>query len=1105
MTPSGPNSHVRRDSVASMQSEISSSGYPQSRNYSQQGRSRGHPNNYHNQGYQGHQGYHNGQRPNGSRGYPPSFAHQAHRGTRSPAPSQAMPNPAQMQGAYGYNAMGYPYGIDPAYQQWYGQNMPMAYAPSASPQPPHRTPSSNFNPMMNQFVGSPALQISRTPSQISEHRPTSSLAYSTPVAGPNTTVPAVSSQNPNKPNPQTLPFKIPPKSKGLIIVDPNTGKEIAKPTKPVAAPTPSPEQKASPAKSMTSTPEPTVSRPRTDSNVKTAQEKMDEMKAAVQRKLKEEVGDASANTTEPAESVESDSESSLVEEKATVVSKGDSEDQSIKSSDEAGTEKQAKSAPETYEQDVEETEDERIERQIREIEEAERLEEERQQKYETEKAERLKTEKASYALSAAGLAEAKALKDAEAEAERIEEARAAKVEKDRAQEEAHQSAEALAESERVEDEFREKSPDESGLNTPAESEVSHLTTAANLVSGLRRLVSSPGTGASTPGSEDSTGLPKSAMKRTAGLSRIETATSSAPSPQQQALKAAQIIKDFSSITYPDSIKPPGDQHMVGSSALSYRYDTDFLLQFRSVCTSKPTPDWDKQLKEAMGEGGDSARTPANRGGHPISSRQTSHRGNNPFQGGAMGAFGQANRPLAPGTTSEERFAISNNRPAARPGMGTPGVSFVAMPRGGASGPVSRNPSTSSFGMGAGITPPSPRRGHTGRHDSNRNPSRGSRKQDDKEAKSMPITAGQDLTPLVPSSTGWKPRSVGAAAQMTGPAPGDNGLLDPLTVQRKVKSNLNKMTPENFEKISGQILEIAAQSKHEHDGRTLRQVIQLTFEKATDEAHWAPMYAQFALKMLRIDPGIQDEGVKDKDGNPLKGGPLFRKYLLSRCQAEFEKGWKVDLPEKAPGQSDEAVMLSDEYYIAAAAKRRGLGLIRFIGEMFKLGMLSPRIMHECLRRLLDFEGLPDEAEIESLCNLLKTVGDALDTDEKSKAMMDRYFDRIENIKDLPELPSRLYYMLLDILDLRKKGWQGKDTNKGPKTIQAIRVEVSSSIPLLMADPQYDSHFANKHSLHRPRSKRERRKPRRCDRTHRSETTVEMADDSGVQVDSRVHLR
>jgi translation initiation factor 4G len=105
------------------------------------------------------------------------------------------------------------------------------------------------------------------------------------------------------------------------------------------------------------------------------------------------------------------------------------------------------------------------------------------------------------------------------------------------------------------------------------------------------------------------------------------------------------------------------------------------------------------------------------------------------------------------------------------------------------------------------------------------------------------------------------------------------------------------------------------------------------------------------------------------------------------------------------------MLSDEYYIAAAAKRRGLGLVKFIGELYKLGMLTERIMHECVKKLVDYEGIPDEAEVESLTSLLRTIGASLDASEKGPAMMDAYFARIHLMVETPNLPSRLRFMLL----------------------------------------------------------------------------------------------
>ena len=61
------------------------------------------------------------------------------------------------------------------------------------------------------------------------------------------------------------------------------------------------------------------------------------------------------------------------------------------------------------------------------------------------------------------------------------------------------------------------------------------------------------------------------------------------------------------------------------------------------------------------------------------------------------------------------------------------------------------------------------------------------------------------------------------------------------------------------------------------------------------------------------------------------------------------------------------------------KRRSLGNIRFIGELFKLLMLTEKIMHECVLQLLKST---DSESLECLCRLLSTVGKTLDI-EKSK--------------------------------------------------------------------------------------------------------------------------
>lgn len=60
-----------------------------------------------------------------------------------------------------------------------------------------------------------------------------------------------------------------------------------------------------------------------------------------------------------------------------------------------------------------------------------------------------------------------------------------------------------------------------------------------------------------------------------------------------------------------------------------------------------------------------------------------------------------------------------------------------------------------------------------------------------------------------------------------------------------------------------------------------------------------------------------------------------------------------------------------------AKKRMLGNIKFIGELFRQQMLSPKIMHHCLTTLLKEMDHPEEAYIECCVNLLRSVGKLID--------------------------------------------------------------------------------------------------------------------------------
>lgn len=80
------------------------------------------------------------------------------------------------------------------------------------------------------------------------------------------------------------------------------------------------------------------------------------------------------------------------------------------------------------------------------------------------------------------------------------------------------------------------------------------------------------------------------------------------------------------------------------------------------------------------------------------------------------------------------------------------------------------------------------------------------------------------------------------------------------------------------------------------------------------------------------------------------------------------------------QPEEKTRLHDELEEAKdKARRRSIGNIKFIGELFKLKMLTEAIMHDCVVKLLKNH---DEESLECLCRLLTTIGKDLDF-EKAK--------------------------------------------------------------------------------------------------------------------------
>ncbi|XP_074544288.1 eukaryotic translation initiation factor 4 gamma 1a isoform X2 [Halichoeres trimaculatus] len=313
-------------------------------------------------------------------------------------------------------------------------------------------------------------------------------------------------------------------------------------------------------------------------------------------------------------------------------------------------------------------------------------------------------------------------------------------------------------------------------------------------------------------------------------------------------------------------------------------------------------------------------------------------------------------------------------------------------------------------------PPGPRRSQQGQ-----------RKEPRKIISSMSLS---DDVQLNKAEKAWKPSTKKAARGRGGD---DDEEDDPEAAKtqelfKRLRSILNKLTPQKFQELMKQVTDLMIDTEER-----LKGAIDLIFEKAISEPNFSVAYAN----MCRCLMGLKVP-TSDKPGQTVN----FRKLLLNRCQKEFEKDQDDDeifekkQKEMEAAKEDERERMRVELEEAKdKARRRSLGNIKFIGELFKLKMLTEAIMHDCVVKLLKNH---DEESLECLCRLLSTIGKDLDF-EKAKPRMDQYFNQMDKIIKERKTSSRIRFMLQDVIDLRKNNWVPRRGDQGPKTIDQIHKE------------------------------------------------------------------
>ncbi|KAJ3204859.1 hypothetical protein HDU82_005555 [Entophlyctis luteolus] len=457
---------------------------------------------------------------------------------------------------------------------------------------------------------------------------------------------------------------------------------------------------------------------------------------------------------------------------------------------------------------------------------------------------------------------------------------------------------------------------------------------------------------------------------------------------------AEIAEFFDTHELPPNVSRP----VVADGRIVYQ--RDFLLTFSDVCTTAPPgmPPIDFFMEDAgssSGRGSGASRT---------NSRQSSFGGaSTGSKGSGRGTFQQASKGVGGGAAGGSGGAFGI----------LPGSSRVASIRSSMEPPQrmgSRDGKRSGRAVGGGAA--------------NRNSSAFS---------SMPLPGTEGyMEPLKATEAGWTPDSLKKKVNYESE---EAAMI--AEIEKKVKGYLNKLTIEKFDAISAHFLKLQIT-----DENILRRVINLIFDKALDEHYFQNMYGQLCLKLSNELPKVQAWIDLDAKNN------IFRRLLLNKCQEEFENSekWsKADSEEAESRQerikrlhsmsAEEKERYAEDEYNRSKLKRRVLGNVTFIGELFKLNMITEKIMHGCVKQLLNDVQNPEEEETESLCKLMKSIGVRLDH-ERGRPFMDAYFARIQALSTNMVLPSRIRFMLQDLIELRKGNWKGRIEEAGPLKIADI---------------------------------------------------------------------
>eukprot|EP00397_Hematodinium_sp_SG-2012_P002430 GEMP01002436.1.p1 GENE.GEMP01002436.1~~GEMP01002436.1.p1 ORF type:complete len:850 (+),score=160.00 GEMP01002436.1:207-2756(+) len=298
--------------------------------------------------------------------------------------------------------------------------------------------------------------------------------------------------------------------------------------------------------------------------------------------------------------------------------------------------------------------------------------------------------------------------------------------------------------------------------------------------------------------------------------------------------------------------------------------------------------------------------------------------------------------------------------------------------------------------------------------------------------------------------------------------------------QKWRSIINKITPEKFNKLSDQLLDVLPRKlTHAEDVSQAQEVIASVFAAATRQHHYAEMYASLCTQLrthfAETAPKVD-----------------FKSLVWAKCE-ELIQSSVISPPPRAP----EGLSADDKLEVNMKSKEIMVGSVKFAGELVSRQQIPvDGVMKWILNLISDFDaattdtsshtsrtnptrppalGKEDNAErerrLECACAMLTTIGPSLSDNvsawgEKNLDEIDRAFDELSRLVDdsnlangnaygmgdgndkatkksdvsrndnIHKLCPRIHFLINDLLDLRNACWKEV---RAHRTLKPTRLE------------------------------------------------------------------